>query len=133
MTTSRLVGRVFMGLLIIGCTQCKTQVTGGGGPPSVPAPPPPPPPGPTDPTLPQLLNTQYSTPTGAIVNVPSGGDFQAALNNAQPGDQIVLAAGATFTGPFTLPVKSGNSWIVIRTSTPDAQLPAEGQRMKPSF
>src|SRR5207244_3792056 len=50
-----------------------------------------------------------------------------------PGDQIVLAAGATYTGNFTLPVKSGSSWIIIRTSTPDAELPAEGQRMKRSY
>ena len=86
-----------------------------------------------DPTLPTLLNTQYSVPTGTTINVPAGGNFQTALNNAQPGDQIVLAAGATYTGNFTLPVKTGSSWIIIRTSTPDAQLPAEGQRMKPSY
>jgi len=86
-----------------------------------------------DPTLPVLLNTQYSAPTGATITVPAGGDFQAALNNAQPGDQILLAAGATYTGPFTLPMKAGNSWILIRSSTADANLPAEGQRMKPSY
>jgi len=86
-----------------------------------------------DPTLPTLLNTQYGPPTGATINVPAGGDFQTALNNAQPGDQIVLAAGATYTGNFTLPVKSGSSWIIIRSSTADANLPAEGQRMKPSY
>src|SRR5437879_7811056 len=86
-----------------------------------------------DPTLPALLNTQYSAPTGATITVPAGGDFQAALNSAQPGDQILLAAGATYTGPFTLPVKAGNSWILIRSSTADANLPAEGQRMKPSY
>jgi uncharacterized protein YjdB len=86
-----------------------------------------------DPTLPTLLNTAYSPPTGATINVPAGGNFQTALNNAQPGDQIVLAAGATYTGSFVLPVKSGTGWIIIRTSTPDAQLPAEGQRMKPTY
>ncbi len=86
-----------------------------------------------DPTLPALLNTAYSAPTGATITVPAGGDFQAALDNAQPGDQILLAAGATYVGPFTLPVKAGNSWIVIRSSTADANLPAEGQRMKPSY
>jgi len=87
----------------------------------------------SDPALPRLLNTQYSTPTGSTINVPEGGDLQAALNDAQPGDQIVLAAGATYTGSFTLPVKSGAGWIIIRTSTADADLPTEGQRMKPSY
>src|SRR5438876_627593 len=81
----------------------------GGNPP--PPPSPPPPGGPTDPALPTLLSTQYSPPTGATINVPAGGNFQTALNNAQPGDQIVLAAGATYTGNFTLPVKTGSSWI----------------------
>ena len=131
MTPSRLLYRVFIGLMIIGCAECKTTVSNNGPPP--PPPPPSPPPGPTDPALPQLLNTAYSAPTGTTINVASGGDFQAALNNAQPGDQIMLAAGATYTGPFTLPVKSGNSWIIIRSSTADANLPAEGQRMKPSY
>src|SRR6185295_5173970 len=78
-----------------------------------------------DPTLPTLLNTAYSAPTGSIISVPAGGNFQTALNNAQPGDQIVLAAGATYTGNFTLPVKSGSAWIIIRSSAADANLPAE--------
>ncbi len=116
-----------VGLLILASVHCN-RVGDGGGPI-----PPPGPPGPTDPTLPKLLNTAYSAPTGATINVPAGGDFQAALNSAQPGDQILLAAGATYTGPFTLPAKTGNSWILIRSSTADANLPVEGQRMKPSY
>ena len=121
---------LYTALLILGLTQCSTTTSSGNPPPP---PSPPPPGGPTDPALPTLLSTQYSAPTGATVNVPAGGNFQTALDNAQPGDQIVLAAGATYTGNFTLPVKSGSSWIIIRTSTPDAQLPAEGLRMKPSY
>ncbi len=123
----RLIQRVVVGVLIIVTAHCKTSA-GGNAPPS-----PPPPPGPTDPALPTPLNTQYSAPTGNTINVPSGGNFQTALNNAQPGDEIVLAAGATYTGSFTLPVKSGSAWIIIRSSTPAANLPAEGQRMKPSY
>jgi len=37
---------------------------------------------------------------GTVVNVNSGGDLQAALNNARCGDVIQLQAGATFSGKF---------------------------------
>ena len=87
----------------------------------------------SDPKLPTLLNTQSIASAGSTIDVPAGGDFQAALNAAQPGDQIVLAAGATYAGNFTLRAKSGAGWIIIRTSSADAALPAEGQRMKPSY
>ncbi|MBI2358845.1 MAG: hypothetical protein HYV04_08065, partial [Deltaproteobacteria bacterium] len=45
----------------------------------------------------------------------------------------MLEAGASFTGNFLLPNKSGSEWIVIRTSTPDNTLPPEGTRINPSF
>ncbi len=48
-----------------------------------------------------------------------GGDLQAAINAAQPGDTILLQAGATFTGNFTLPAKSGTEYITIRTNITD--------------
>src|SRR3954451_5210779 len=81
--------------------------------------PPPPPPGgvPNAPELPRTyLDTHYSPPTGNTISVPQGGDLQAALNAAQPCDVISLAAGAVFTGTFTLPAKSGSCWITIRSS-----------------
>ncbi len=84
------------------------------------------------PELPRVtLNTSYASPGGRIIAVNAGGDFQAALNQALPGDVLTLQAGATFTGNFTLPVKSGTGWIVIRTSTPDSSLPAQGTRIAP--
>ena len=56
-----------------------------------------------------------STPLAAAThNVPAGGDLQAALNAAQPGDVITLAPGATYTGNFRLPVKNGDAYIVVR-------------------
>src|SRR5688500_17676120 len=47
--------------------------------------------------------------------VPAGGDLQAALNEAQPGDEILLAAGATFVGNFVLPFKEGAAFVTVRT------------------
>jgi hypothetical protein len=69
--------------------------------------------------------------TGRRINVRAGGDFQAALDMAQPGDVIRLEAGASFTGNFTLPDKTGDGWILIRTSAPDRKLPAPGTRLTP--
>jgi hypothetical protein len=72
---------------------------------------------------------------GSIINVSAGGDFQGALNGAQCGDIIQLQAGAAFSGMFTLPAKNCdiNHWIIIRTSSPDSSLPAEGQRATPCY
>jgi hypothetical protein len=79
-----------------------------------------------------ILDTTYIAPTGRTISVPAGGDLQAAINNAQPGDTISLQAGATFTGNYSLPNKGGSQWIVIRTSTPDSGLPPPGTRVSPS-
>jgi PKD repeat protein len=85
----------------------------------------------SEPELPRILiDTTYIAPTGNIFNVAAGGNFQAALNAANPGDVIVLQAGATFTGNFTLPNKTGSDWVIVRSST-DATLPAPGTRVQP--
>ena len=82
------------------------------------------------PALPQaLLDTTYAPPSGRTLAVPAGGDLQAALNSARPGDVIQLAAGAAYTGPFTLPAKSGTGWIVITSSA--TTLPPPGTRVAP--
>ena len=78
------------------------------------------------------IDTSYPVSSGVTTFVAAGGNLQNALNAAQPGDTILLEAGATFSGSFTLPVKSGNAWIVIRTSAPDSSLPPEGTRMTPA-
>ena len=70
---------------------------------------------------------------GATLTVNAGGSLQAAIDAAQPGDTIVLQAGATFTGPFTLRAKNGTSYITIRSSTADSLLPAAGTRMSPVY
>jgi len=52
----------------------------------------------TEPELPLLyVDTADAPSNGRTIAVPAGGDFQAALNIAAPGDVIALEAGATFT------------------------------------
>lgn len=80
----------------------------------------------------EYLDTTFVKPTGAVVPVPAGGDLQGAINAAQPGDTITLEAGATYAGTITLPKKSGDGWIIIRTSTADGELPMPGTRVSPS-
>ncbi|PYM68877.1 MAG: hypothetical protein DME03_23425, partial [Candidatus Rokuibacteriota bacterium] len=85
------------------------------------------------PELPRVfLDTALVAPTGQTIAVPAGGNLQAALDAAQPGDVITLQAGATFQGPFTLPNKAGAGWITVRTSAPDSSLPAPGTRATPA-
>ena len=57
-------------------------------------------------------------------------DLQVAINAAQPGSILVLDAGATFNGSFTLPYKSGDGWIVI-TSSHLHLLPEQESRIAP--
>lgn len=88
------------------------------------------------PELPRtLLDTTYRLPTGGTTrNVAAGSasDFQAKLNVAVPGDIIVLQAGTTYTGNFTLTNTTNNGqWIYI-TSSASASLPAPGTRVGPS-
>jgi hypothetical protein len=86
----------------------------------------------TLPATPQTFDTSYVAPTGATLTVATGGDLQAALNQAQLGDTIVLQAGATFTGPFRLPNKTtGSGWIYV-VSSDLANLPPPGQRVGPN-
>src|SRR5271166_5971965 len=85
------------------------------------------------PQLPQTyIDTTFSAPTGVTRAVHTSASFQSALNSANPGDTIVLDAGATYQGNFTLPVKSNpnGAWIYIVSSTL-ASLPA-GSRVSPT-
>lgn len=68
----------------------------------------------------------------ADVYVAAGGDLQAAIDRAVGGDTIFLQAGATFVGNFRLKVHAGSGVVTIRSSAPDAQLPAPGARISPS-
>src|SRR5215831_1901243 len=68
----------------------------------------------------------------ATISVPQGGDLQAALLNAQPGDTIALAPGAVYAGNFVLPNKGGGTAIITVRTDGDGGLPAAGQRISPA-
>jgi hypothetical protein len=85
----------------------------------------------TLPAQPKLFDAAYAAPTGHAISVNAGGDLQAALNQAQFGDTIVLQAGAHFTGPYSLPNKTGSGWIYVQSSN-YAKLPISGTRIRPS-
>jgi hypothetical protein len=77
-----------------------------------------------------LVDTRAAPDTGRSISVAAGGNLQAALDSARPGDTLVLPAGATFRGPLTLPKIAGDGWIVIRSSRA-GELPA-GRRVSPA-
>ena len=80
-----------------------------------------------------VCSLAFGTPAlGATLSVNAGGSLQAAIDAAQPGDTIVLQAGATFTGQFILRAKGGSAYITIRSSTADASLPGAGTRITPA-
>lgn len=85
-------------------------------PPPAPGPQPPPP-----------------VPTGNVITINAGGNFQGAIDAAQPGDVIQCQAGATFIGDILLPVKSGSEYITIRSSAPASVLPPAGTRTGPQY
>jgi hypothetical protein len=62
--------------------------------------------------------------------VPAGGDLQAAIDRARPGDVILLEPGATYVGNFTLPPISGSRFITIRSAAEPSRFPAQG-RVRP--
>ena len=66
--------------------------------------------------IPSLLIVTPAAASAATLTVNAGGNLQSALNLAQPGDVIVLQAGARFVGPFSLPPKSTGAVITIRSS-----------------
>ena len=76
-----------------------------------------------------LLLSVESIAAGTTISVPAGGDLQAAIDRAVPGDTIELEAGATYVGHFTLPKKDGDAVITIRTG---GAAIAEDKRVTPA-
>jgi uncharacterized protein YjdB len=74
--------------------------------------------------------TDYPTMTRQV-RVAAGANLQAAIDAAVPGDELLLAPGATYISNLTLPNKgTSTAWIVIRT---EGTLPAPGTRMTPTL
>jgi hypothetical protein len=86
----------------------------------------------TLPTAPKTFDTSYAAPSGATLTVAAGGDLRAAFDKAQPGDTIVLEAGASWTGPIKLPNKTGGSGWIYVVSSQLSNLPAAGTRVSPA-
>jgi hypothetical protein len=63
--------------------------------------------------------------------VPAGGDLQRALNEAQPGDRVILEPGATYVGNFVLPVHEGSGFVTLTTDPSSPELPKGGSRLGP--
>ena len=65
------------------------------------------------------------------VKVNRGDNLQQAIDQARPGDQLELEAGATFMGPYRLREKNGEGWIVITSAGFDSLL-KPGARVEPA-
>jgi hypothetical protein len=80
-----------------------------------------------------LFLASIAIPAGLLaadISVSSSGELQQALNDASPGDNIVLEAGAAYTGNFVLPNKGPmDAYITIRSSQSDSLPP--GVRVRP--
>ncbi len=75
-----------------------------------------------------------AAPTRAAdIYVAAGTNLQTAIDRAQPGDRLLLAPGATFTGNFRLPNKgAATTYITIRSAAADTLLPLAGVRIRPA-
>lgn len=83
------------------------------------------------PTHPQSSVTYPFIVESRVIQVRAGEDLQRALDLAQPGDTVVLEAGASWTGRFALKDKVDNGkWITVRSSRA-LELPF-GQRVTPA-
>ena len=85
-------GRLVLAALMMAGVTAVVAIRAGAGPVGA------------EPTY-QRVDTSAPRMSGKVVAVAPSADLQAAVNAAQPGDTLVLAAGATYH-PITLPAKS---------------------------
>jgi hypothetical protein len=74
-----------------------------------------------------ILTAVGSPAQTATITVAPGDDLQAALDTARPGDVILLEAGASYTGNFRLPAKSGNRYITVRSNADASHFPEQSR------
>ncbi|MBK9248531.1 MAG: hypothetical protein IPM69_10565 [Ignavibacteria bacterium] len=93
----------------------------------------------TEPTLPNTNSIVTCFPDASFYSTKTvnanGGDYsdlQSALNAVQPGTILVLTAGESYKGSFTLPKKAGTDWIIITSSMMNL-LPKQETRISPTF
>ena len=79
----------------------------------------------------------YIESDGNVIIVDENGDFQKALDDANPGDIIELKAGAYYEGSFIFPKKDGDEWITIRTSEfenlPEGRVTLKNRNLMPKI
>jgi hypothetical protein len=66
-----------------------------------------------------------------VIVAERGADLQRALDQARPGDTILLRPGVTYSGNFILPRKNGTAPITVRTAETAGQ-PRAGVRVQPA-
>lgn len=81
------------------------------------------------------VEATYSAPTGQLHQPANSSELTTLLGGGvlnsktlAAGDTIELAAGTTYTGPFTIPKLAGSSWVYVRSSAL-ASLPSPGRRV----
>src|SRR5262245_30043638 len=84
------------------------------------------------PRRPQKVVDVGEPPGARTVHVKHGGNLQKAIDDAAPGDVITLDAGATYEGPFSLPRRDRDGWIVITTAPSAKSQPQTGERVQPA-
>jgi hypothetical protein len=74
------------------------------------------------------LVPEPARPSGRVVPVADAAALEAALLDAAAGDEIVLDAGVTYAGSFTVGTFAGDGVVTVRTSAAD-QLPSRCERI----
>src|SRR5262249_61846060 len=79
------------------------------------------------PELPRaIVDVTPPPPPGRTIAVTAGGDLQAAIDAAQPGDSITLAAGAAFSGKLRLLPQNATPLMPNPAAAPHTRRPPPG-------